>query len=573
MKKLLSFAVLSAFVLFFSSCNKNMGALDESYFKANPSPLEVKNGKVTAVITGQIPAKYFNKNAVVTVTPVMKFGGDITTTKKAFEGKGTPIMLQGEKIVGNNKTIAYKEGGTFTMDYECIYVPEMAISELYLEFDVVQKDKTYQIPTIKIADGVIATPTLLSSKEVEPVLLNDKFQRIIEEKEGADILFLIQQAQLRSSETKSATVTDLLKRVKEVQDTENLELTSFEISGYASPDGAFNLNKGLSEQRQKVTAAHVNRELRALKTSVAIDSKVTAEDWDGFQALVQASTLQDKNTILRVLSSYSDPEQREREIKNLSAAYTQLADEILPQLRRSRLTLTYNVVGKSDAEIAQLAKNNASSLNVEELLYAATLTNNLNEKASIYQTVINQYASDIRGYNNLGAVKYTQGKYDEAAALFAKAAQIDSKLADVNYNLGVVSLATGEWEKSKEYLANAGGTNANLSTAIGSLAVAQGDYAKAKSTFASEASNNAALTQILLSDYNGAIKTLNAISNPDATTAYLAAVVGARTNNKNLVYDNLKTAVQLDKTYAEKALTDIEFAKYAVDATFLSIVK
>ena len=572
MRKLLLFVVSSMLVLSFSSCNKSMGALDKSYFKANPSPLEVKNGVVATTITGQIPAKYFNKNAVVTVTPVLKFGGELTgTTQKVFEGKGTPKMLQGEKVVGNYQTISYKEGGTFTMDYVFNYVPDMAVSELYLEFDVVQKDKTYQIPTIKIADGIVATSTLLSAKDMTPVTLSDKFQRVIEEKEGANVLFLIQQAQLRNNEKSS--VANIAKRVKEVQNTENLEITSLEISGYASPDGSYKLNKGLSEQRQKVTADQIKRELKALKISATIDSKVTAEDWDGFQELVQASTLQDKNAILRVLSSYSDPEQREREIKNLSAAYTQLADDILPQLRRARLTLTYNIIGKSDAEISQLAKNNASSLNVEELLYAATLTSELNEKASIYQKVINQYASDIRGYNNLGIVKYEQEKYDEAAELFAKAAQINPTSPNVNYNLGITSLAIGELEKSKEYLANAAGANTNLNTALGSLAIAQGDYAKAKSTLTSEVSNNAALSQILIADYSGALKTLNAVSNPDATTAYLKAIVGARTNSKDVVYDNLKTAVQLDSAYAAKARADIEFAKYMSDATFLSIVK
>ena len=567
MRNLLFYAVSLILVLFFTSCNKNMGTLDPSYFKTNPSPLEVKAGVVSVDISGQYPAKYFNKNAVVTVTPVLKFAGQ--------ELKGTPKSFQGEKIKGNEQMVANKAGGTFTMRTAFNYVPEMVVSELYLQFDVVQKSKKYQIPTVKIADGVIATSTLLStsSDEITPVIINDKFQRVIEENEGADVLFLIQQAELRKSEKTSTDIVNLIKRVKDVQNAENLELKKFEISGYASPEGGYDLNKGLSEQRQKVTAGYINSELKKLKTKVAIESKVTAEDWDGFQQLVQTSTMQDKNTILRVLSSYSDSQQREREIRNLSSAYTQIADEVLPQLRRARLTLTYNVVGKSDEEISQLANNNPSELSVEELLYAATLTSDLNAKASIYKKVISQYTNDVRGYNNLGQVRYAQGNIDDAYNFFAKAAQLDPASADVNFNMGLVALTKGDRVKSEEYFAKAKGTSGNLNLASGSLYTAKGEYDKAKTAFTSEISNNVGLLQILNADYTGALKTLNAVSAPDATTAYLKAIAGARTNNKDLVYSNLKTAIQLDNAYAAKAQKDIEFAKFVNDAAFLSILK
>jgi len=567
MRKQLFFAVSMVLALFFSSCSKDMTALDPSLFKCNPNPLEVKGGKVDATITGTFPVKYFTKKATVTVTPVLKFEGK--------EVKGTPVTFQGEKIVGNDQTISYKLGGTYTLKASFDYVPEMAKSELYLEFNVVTKKKTYQIPSVKIADGVIATSQLASTSasEMAPVIIPDKFQRIIQEKQDADILFLIQQSKLRKTETNSADVVALTKKIREASASQNEKVSAFEVSGYASPDGGMKLNTNLAEKREAVTVSYLNKELKKLKTSVKIDSKFTAEDWAGFQALMEKSNIQDKQVILRVLTMYTDPEQREREIKNLSVAFKAIAQEILPQLRRSRLNLTVDITGKSDEEIAKLAKEDASKLSVEELLYAATLTNDLSEKATIYQKVIDIYPTDARGFNNLGTVKFQQGNVDDASRYYAKAYEIDSKSADVNYNLGLTSLAKGDLTKSEESFGKAAGTTGNLSQGLGTLNLVKGDYAKAKTYFGSAVSNNAALLQILNADYSGARKTLSAVSQPNATTAYLGAVIGARTNDRDAVYSNLKSAVKQDSSFALKAAKDIEFSKFATDADFLSILK
>ena len=567
MRKQLFFAVSMVLALFFSSCSKDMTALDPSLFKCNPNPLEAKGGKVDATITGTFPVKYFTKKATVTVTPVLKFEGK--------EVKGTPVTFQGEKIVGNDQTISYKLGGTYTIKASFDYVPEMAKSELYLEFNVVTKKKTYQIPSVKIADGVIATSQLASTSasEMAPVIIPDKFQRIIQEKQDADILFLIQQSKLRKTETNSADVLALTKKIKEASASQNEKVSAFEVSGYASPDGGMKLNTNLAEKREAVTVSYLNKELKKLKTSVKIDSKFTAEDWAGFQALMEKSNIQDKQVILRVLTMYTDPEQREREIKNLSVAFKAIAQEILPQLRRSRLNLTVDITGKSDEEIAKLAKEDASKLSVEELLYAATLTNDLSEKATIYQKVIDIYPTDARGFNNLGTVKFQQGNVDDASRYYAKAYEIDSKSADVNYNLGLTSLAKGDLTKSEESFGKAAGTTGNLSQGLGTLNLVKGDYAKAKTYFGSAVSNNAALLQILNADYSGARKTLSAVSQPNATTAYLGAVIGARTNDRDAVYSNLKSAVKQDSSFALRAAKDIEFSKFATDADFLSILK
>lgn len=553
--------------LFFSSCSKDMAALDPSLFKCNPNPLEVKGGKVDATITGTFPVKYFTKKATVTVTPVLKFEGK--------EVKGTPVAFQGEKVVGNNQTISYKLGGTYTLKQSFDYVPEMAKSELYLEFNVVTKSKTYQIPSVKVADGVIATSQLVSTNasEVAPVIIPDKFQRVIQQKQEADILFLIQQSKLRKTETSSADVLSLTKKIKEASDSQNQKVSGFEVSGYASPDGGMKLNTNLAEKREAVTVDYLNKQLKKLKTSVKIDSKFTAEDWDGFQALMEKSNIQDKQVILRVLTMYTDPEQREREIKNLSVAFKSIAEEILPKLRRSRLNLTVDVTGKSDAEITKLVKEDASKLSVEELLFAATLTNDLGEKAGIYQKVTEIYPADARGFNNLGAVKFQQGNVDDASRYFAKASGVDPKSADVNYNVGLTSLVKGDLATAEESFGKAAGTSGNLAQALGTLYTVKGDYSKAKTSFGSTVSNNAALLQILNADYSAARNTLSAVAQPNALTSYLGAVIGARTNDRDAVYSNLKNAVKSDSSFAARAAKDIEFSKFATDEAFLSILK
>ena len=565
-KKILFFAGI-AMMFAFSACNKSLTSLDARYFKTTPNPLEVKGGKVDATVTGTFPAKYFRKNAEVTVTPVLNFDGK----KQESDSK----VFQGEKVLGNNQTIRYKAGGTYSVNPSFVYTPEMAKSELYLNFDVTQGSKKYTLPPVKVADGVIATSQLasVSPDEIRSAIAPDNFQRITQETENADILFLIQQAQLRSTELEKSDIVAFNQKVKEARDAQNKEISSLEVLGYASPDGAIELNTNLAEKRQKVTADYLNKELQRLRADVTIDSKFTAEDWDGFQKLMEASDIQDKELILRVLGMYEDPEQREQEIKNLSATFQDVANEILPQLRRSRLNLTVDVTGKSDAEILNLVKNNPRVLNDKELLYAATLVDSYRQKADIYERFIEFHPSDARGYNNMGVIRYEQDAPDEAEILFKKALGFDPNSPDANYNLGLVSLLNGNASDAQVYFGKAAGTTGDLNAALGTSYIAQGDYVKAQSALREVNSNNSALAQLLNKDYNAARRTLAAVEKPNAVTAYLAAIIAARTNDRDAVYSNLRTAVSRNRTYALKAASDLEFAQYFTDTTFLSIVK
>ena len=555
--------LLVALVAVLSSCSSKLDELSADYFSVTPQVLEAVGGKVPATINGTFPEKYFNKKAVVEVTPVLKWDGG--------QAVGQSAVFQGEKVEGNDQTIAYKAGGNYTMKTVFDYVPEMAKSELFLEFTAKVGNKEVAIPAVKVADGVISTSEIVAQTvaTANVALGEDAFQRIIKEKHDANIMFLIQQANVRSSELKTAKAFQ--EEVKAIGEAANKQITNIEISAYASPDGALDLNQGLAEKRQDATAKVINKNLKKDKMEANVDTKYTAEDWEGFQELVSKSNIQDKELILRVLSMYKEPEQREQEIKNISSVYSDLADEILPQLRRSRLTLNYEIIGKSDEEIANLADNNAKELSLEELLYAATLAKDAAKKEAIYTKATQLFPNDYRAFNNLGKLAYEAGDMDKAENLLKKALTVKEN-PEANMNLGLVALAKGKAAEAESYLGKAAG-NPELNEALGNLYVAQGQYERAVNAFGDAKTNSAALAQILAKDYNKAKSTLAAVANPDGYTDYLNAVIGAKTNNAAMVISNLKSAVAKDSSLAKKAATDLEFAKYFTNADFLSIIK
>ncbi|WP_304321939.1 tetratricopeptide repeat protein [Phocaeicola plebeius] len=554
MIKKLYLPLVALLVLAFSSCSK-MGELSPDYFTTNPEVLEAIGGKVPVTITGKFPEKYFKKNATVEVTPVLRWEGG--------EAKGQPATFQGEKVQGNDQTISYKTGGTYTMKASFDYVPEMAKSELYLDFKIKKGKKEYTIPSVKIADGVIATSELPTVNSANAAYAPDAFQRIIKQAKEAQIMFLIQQANLRASELKSDSLKAFHKQVVAVAgDTKNYKLNNIEISAYASPDGGVELNTTLAENRQNNTEKYMNQQLKKGKIETEVDAKYTAQDWDGFQELVSKSNIQDKDLILRVLSMYSDPEQRETEIKNISSVYKTLADEILPQLRRARLTANYDVIGRSDEEINAAFDTDAKVLSNDELLYAATLTNDNARKEAIYKKTVELYPNDFRAYNNLGMMAYANGDLATAENYFKQAASKNANAAEVNTNLGLIELTKGNVANAETYLSKSTGAN-TANEALGNLYIKQGQYDRAVQAFGDTKTNSAALAQILAKDYNKAKSTLSAVKYPDAYTNYLMAVVGARTNNADLVKSSMDKVKQQDAALAAKAQNDREFAKYA----------
>ena len=561
MKKGLFLSLIAA-VAMLASCNKSLPNPEQ--ISVNPSPLEVKGGKVNADITGTFPEKKFAKKGVLVVTPVLKYEDQ--------EVLGEPVTYVGEKAAENGKTVNYKNGGTYSQSCSFNYVPAMRKSELYLRFEAKVGKKEIEIPDLKIADGVVATAELASAKDNKTAATPDKFQRIIQEMTEADIQFLIQSAEIRSKETKKDEMKALQAAIKDAKEAEKKEINKIEVAGYASPDGGMDLNEKLAKNRQKAAAKFLQNDLKKNKVKNGIESNITAEDWEGFQKAMENSNMQDKDLVLRVLSMYSDPEEREAQIKNLSSVYGSIKEDILPALRRSRLILTTDLIGKSDEEIKKLAKEDPTQLSVEELLYAATLTDDKAEKKEIYSKAANIY-NDYRAWNGLGQLYFDEGNIAEARRCYGHALEIQPNDPDVNYNAGVAAMADGDLEKAEEYLGKAAGTKANLNAALGTLYTQKGDYAAAKKAYGNTPTNNAAVQQILNEDYAGASQTLNAVKEPNATTAYLKAIVGARTNDKAAVYANLKSAIAQDASMKSRAAQDIEFAKFAEEAEFQAIVK
>jgi len=562
-KNLIFATALIALVVF--GCKIPKEFIDQ--LKVTPSPLELKGGKVECTVEGTFPAKYFAKNMELTVVPVLK-----SKTSGAVL-RGTPKMYQGEKIKGNNPVINFKKGGKYSQKVSFDYSPEFEQSELFMEATVKQKKKTITFEPVKVADGVITTPLLVleNADELGVKIMPDAFQKVIEQKEEAQIKFLIQQSNIRSSELKN--VADLTKKMQAASKTEGMNVKGIEISSYASPDGGVELNEKLAAAREKETTRYIDNQLKRLKADVNVSGKFTAQDWEGFRKLMESSSIQDKDMILRVLSMYSDPAERERQIKNLSVAFKEIAEKILPELRRSKLTLATEILGKSDDEIRLALRNNPSSLSVEELLYSATLTDNLKEKEDIYRQVISFFPNDPRGYNNLGVLQFNAGNLDAADQNFTKALQMDKNNAIANYNKGIVSIVRGDIANAETYLGNAGGVGDALNFANGVVAIIKGDYKTAVSKFGNSISNNSALARILDKDYSGARKILDGIETPNAKTYYLQSIIAARTNDTTNLLKNTASTLNADRSYKDKFLRSAEFLPFITNGAFSALLK
>jgi len=550
-----------SFVLFVSavgfaamtSCSGKLGPLSADNFNVVPNPLETEAGKVPATINGKFPEKYMKKKAVVNVIPELR-----TSNGEVYRGQGA--TFQGEKVQGNDQTISYKVGGNYTMKTNFDYVPSMQQSDLYLTFDARVGNKSVSVPAVKVASGVIATSELYKRALTSTggCIAPDSFKQIVAHKQEAQIKFLVNQANLRKSELKSNSITEFVEMLRKInRESEKLSLKNIEVLGYASPEGSYDFNDRLANKRQDAAAGYVNDQLSKNKMAGDIDTRYTAEDWDGFQKLVQASNIQDKDVILRVLSMYKDPEERERQIRNMSAGYRELADGILPELRRSRLIINYDVVGRTDAQIQQQFQADPTQLTAEELLYAATLTNDAKQQEAIYKAAASQYPADYRALNNLAVLAFNKGDNTTARDMLNKTFNVLSNAPEANANLGLLALQSGDVATAENYIAKAVGAN-NLSNVLGALAIAKGNYAEAARNLANASNNTAGLAEILNKNYATAEVILKGIKNKDALTSYLQAITAARQGNNSVAGQFLQQALQLDPSLASYAAKDLE---------------
>ena len=551
MRKNLIFTLSVCSVLALSSCSK-MGALSADNFTVTPNPLETKGGQVPATINGAFPEKYMKKNAVVTVIPELRYGNGQVA-------KGTGSTFQGEKVLGNDQMISYRLGGRYTMKTAFDFVPAMQKSDMYLTFSARRGNKKINIPAVKVAEGVVATSELYKQLLLSDggCIAPDSFQRVNARKQEANIKFLVNQANLRRSELKNNSVKEFVAMLKRINaDREKLNIRNVEVQAYASPEGGFSFNDKLAGKRQNTSEAYVKSQLKQTGVATGIDAHYTAQDWDGFQKLVQASNIQDKDVILRVLSMYKDPEQREQQIRNMSEAFRELADGILPELRRSRLIINYETIGRSDEQIKAQYATDATKLGVEEMLYYATLEDNVAKKEEIYKRTAEYYDKDYRALNNLATLAFKKGDEMEATRYLERALRVNPQAPEALANLGIMELVNGNVKEAETSIAKALGEQ-NVNVAIGSLNLAKGNFAQAEKDFEDVNSNSAALAQLMNKNYAAAAATLDKVANPNALTDYLHAIVAARRGNKFAAESYLKEALKKDpslKTYADNDL-------------------
>jgi Flp pilus assembly protein TadD len=575
-------AIIIFAALFMSGCaglKKMKKNADQIKFQVTPEILEAHGGKVDVAIDGQFPAKYFNKKATLVATPVLKYANGETPYES--------VTVQGEKVGDNNKVISYENGGNFTYKDAANYKDDMRLSDLEIRITASKGAKSLDFDPIKVADGVLATSSMVvnfpqaiigvqreknTTGIYDPYI--DAFQRIVPDHFTADIHYLINSAEIRKTELSAEDIQKLKQYTKDAFEAERKELKGVDVSAYASPDGALDLNTRLSEKRSGTSSNYLQKEFKKEAIEAQLNTKFTPEDWEGFQELMQESNIQDKELILRVLSMYSDPEVREREIKNLSQAFTVVAEDILPRLRRAKITTNVDLIGKTDEEIAALAESNPAALNPAELLYAATLTTDKNKQMKIYNSFQKVYPDDWRGYNNAGMVLAQQGKFGDAKPLFEKAESLKNDEPVIKNNLGVCALAANDVDAAEALFGAASGAGEEVNYNLGIVAIKKGEYDKAVQLLGNSDSPNAGLAKILAGDNNGALKSLESCTWEGCyMTEYFKAVVGARTAKENLMYESLEKAVKMKPELKAKAATDLEFAKYFGDTRFKELVK
>ncbi len=560
MDKKILYLALGVAAVGLTGCSKKLGQFKSSYFTTVPTPLETVGNSVPGTVKGNIPAKFMVKNAKVTATPVLQWN---SATGSQGEMSAQPVVFQGTNVRANGQVVSYDEGGMVNIPFTMTYLPAMEKSDLYLDFKVDQNGKVYSLPRVKVGYGVVATSTLASARTVGPAIAADDFKKVITEKYTADIHFLINQANIRANQTDKADYIDLNKRLMEANAAPNQEIAGITVNSYASPEGSLDFNTALAEKREKNTTSLVEKQLKKDKITEfgELTSSFTPEDWEGFEKLVEKSNIQDKDLILSVLRMYPDPQDREREIRNMSSVFNELADQILPQLRYSRVMAQINTIGKSDMELVNLFNTDPKKLTEEEMLYIATLTDDNLKKMEVYNTSAELFSKDYRTFNNLGTTQFVEGDYSGARANWEHALRLNPAAKEPKMNLGLISMLNNDYAKANELFGAAAGVPESAD-ALGTYYLSQGDLSKAVTAFGDAKTNNAALAQILSKNYTGAKDILGSIKAPDATTYYLNAVLGARTNNQNMVMDNLRKAVKLDNTLLDRAKNDLEFASF-----------
>ena len=548
--------LLAAVLLAGCSLPKMIKTVEEINLEVTPSPVVLQGNDVTIDITGTFPPKYFAKKVTVEATPYLVWeGGEV-----AFES----VNFQGEDAAGNGTVVSWENGKSFNYTSTVTYVGEMKDNaRLELRMSGAQGDKTGEFGAITLAKGVMATQDLIQPDE-EFVIAPDNFQRVITYVQDLTFNYGYQSSIVKSAEYRDEDWKATKDLFALAASADSVNVIGMTTTSYASPEGEISLNEDLAMDRAKSANKAVARELGRKKLNLddaAVRAEPKGEDWEGFKKAMRASDIADKDLILRVLEMYSDKNKREEEIKNIAKTYKEIENNILPDLRRSQIGISYTVEGYTDEELLNLAKGNADMLTVEELLFAATLFDDLNDKLEVYQNTARVHADDYRGHNNVGVVLTDLGRMKQAEESFNAAKALASGNGVVNTNLGAMARQNGDTEGAAAYYNKASG-GAELSYNKGVLAIAQGDYGLAISSMGGNATLNLALAKILNGDANGARTTLQNGDSDSAIADYLLAVCAARLDDAAGVRKHIRAAIDKDASLRNRALSDLEFRNH-----------
>ncbi|MFT4985675.1 MAG: Flp pilus assembly protein TadD [Flavobacteriales bacterium] len=556
LKSLLFVGTLLVSVL--SSC----ALFDDVAYTVTPDPLELHGDSVKVKVSATIPEKSINKKAIADVTPVLRWEGGEKALKM--------ITVQGEKAVGNGVVINSKTGGTFTYTDMILFEPGMEKSELFVTAMAGKGTNRSELPEAKIADGVITTPLLVMSDD-KVIMSDDKFERITQHNTMATINYMVNSSKVRNNEMNDEDIDKLKGFLAQVNENDRWDLTGVSSDAYASPEGEISKNENLANDRAESSSTAINKVfkkegLEGLESMFTKSGK--GEDWDGFRDLMNESNIEDKNLIIRILETYTDKDKREEEIKNLAATYVEISKDILPKLRRSQMQINYDITGFSDEELVSMSKSTPDDLNVEELLKAGSLHNDMTDKLNTYMAAERMFPDDHRASNNVGCVLFMQNKVTEAAAKFNKADQLQKSPQATN-NLGVIARLNGDKEEAEELFRDALSAGPDASYNLGIVNIQTGDYAEAVSNMSGSDTFNSALAQLLSGSKDGASSALTKSSDNDSAMGlYLKAIIAARNDDEAGAKSMLSAAVAKDSSLGAKAMMDAEFIKFRDTLSF-----
>lgn len=538
--KLISIAALCLAAVACSSPSKQMAQVQSLGVSCKPEVLACVDGKVEATVELTFPEKYFSPKALLEVVPVIVYEGGETASKT--------IVLQGEKVRANNPVVP-KVGGKQNIPVSVAFAAGMEQSYLELRSTAVfGKDGKKRIPlqSVKVADGVNTTYTLAKLNAVD--FRADNYQDTLHFHIDALVHFDESSAIINPTAENREAVHKYDRQLKDLQKNPRIIFRGTQILAYASPEGGKEFNGRLTDHRATSARDKWTPMTRGVKLSEP-ELLSLGQDWEGFKAAVEASDLPDRGLIIRVLSMYEDPAQREQEIRNMASVYWELKKDVLPELRRSTFVVNYDFVNYTSEELKEM-KAAGTEMDEIQLLHLGATAQSLADKSTYYKEAYNRFNSADAAYN-LAVIAVLKKEFATAERYVSGLAED----ADVCNIKAIVAQNKGNRELAFKYYEKAA-SNADAVQNKGGLQILAGEYAAAVKTLSGTGSFNEALAAVLVGNL---VKAEGILKGECACQSYLKAVIAARRGDKAKAESLLKKASE-NPAYKARAEKDIEFA-------------